>query len=125
MNKKILQVVRVAQICVSLMIYFVIGYQLNNEYRLYSLLANTDVGATLLRLSLYAIPGAYLVTGMFGLTFVTRKLLIGMSVVAMLASTYIICISYTNGFLLTIGITMLVGAIAYLLCTLSLYKKEK
>lgn len=123
MGKKIVVVSSIVHIALALVIYITIAYQLSANKLLMDILANTDVKATLLRMSLYVLPGLYLLGGLFGLVFNTKPLLVFMGLLMAFSSIFMLNISYTNGFMRFIAIFTLIFAITYILGTI-ISKKE-
>ena len=115
MFRKIVQFSSIIQIILCIVTYFTISYQFDADIHLMRMLASSDLVATLLRLSIYVIPGVHLIGGLFGLTFSTKKLLSFVGVLMILASIFTIYYAYTNKFMLVIGISALVLSILYLI----------
>lgn len=93
MKKKIVSSVSVVQILLAFVAYFAISKHFNDDEKIFSLLANTDFVATMLRLSIYIVPGVQLLSGLYGLTFKDKKVLyivcICEIIVSLLSFTYV------------------------------------
>lgn len=60
---------------VAVIMYFSIAYHFDNDRMMMRILRNTNFEATILRLSIYLIPGISIICGVFGMVFSTRGLL--------------------------------------------------
>mgnify|MGYP003317411667 CR=1 FL=1 len=86
MGKKIVNFAGILQIILSIVAYFSMSYHFDNDKQIFALLANTDFIATMLRLSLYIIPGIHLLSGLYGLIFTNKKILFTICAFEMIAS---------------------------------------
>lgn len=75
MGRRIVKIVSGLDIVLAIVIYFFIDTQFKTDYRISQLLETTNALSTLLRLSIYSIPGVHLICGLFGLVFSNKKLL--------------------------------------------------
>ena len=74
MNKQIAKIISVLELIVAVVMYFAVAYQFDNDPIIMKILPYTDFEATLLRLSIYIIPGINIIAGFFGITFNTSSL---------------------------------------------------
>lgn len=81
MGKRIIKVMSVLQIILCLVAYFSMSIHFDNDDLVFKMLENTDFIGTFLRLSLYLVPGVHLLSGLYGLVFSDKKILILMSIV--------------------------------------------
>ena len=93
MGKRIVKVMSVLQIILAIVAYFSLSIHFENDGELFGLLANTDFLATILRLSIYMVPGIHLLSGLYGLVFSDKKILLLITIFELtsciLAFTYI------------------------------------
>ena len=73
MNKTIAKVIPVLELIIAIIMYFTVAYQFDNDKVIMKILTHTDFEATLLRLSIYIIPGINIISGLFGMTFIKEK----------------------------------------------------
>ena len=76
MGKKIVNVISVIQLVLSIVAYISMSIHFNTDVKIYTMLENIDTVSTLLRLSLYAIPGIHILSGLYGLVFYEKKIII-------------------------------------------------
>lgn len=86
MGKKLVRAMAMIEIIMAILLYLTLNYEFSHNGIIMDFLANTDAYSTLLRLAVYALPGIYLVTGVFGTTFDTKGILIMIGIVSLLAS---------------------------------------
>ena len=86
MNKQIAKIISVLELIVAVVMYFAVAYQFDNDPIIMKILPYTDFEATLLRLSIYIIPGINIIAGFFGITFNTKGILCFAGVLELLAA---------------------------------------
>ena len=123
MGKRIVKAMSVLQIILAMVSYFSISIHFDNDAKIFGLLANTDFVATILRLSIYMVPGIHLLSGLYGLVFSDKKILLFIIAIEItscaLAFTYI----GSSQYMLILSIIGLTISILYLIGTL-LIKKQ-
>ena len=75
MRRKIVQSICVIELILAIVMYFTVAFHFENDAIINAILPSTDFEATVLRLSIYIIPGLNIVSGVFGITFATRGIL--------------------------------------------------
>lgn len=123
MNKKIIKVISILQIVLAIVAYFSITYHFNNDKSIFGLLANTDFVATMLRLSIYIVPGIHLLSGLYGLVFIDKKILLIISVVETISSALSFTFIGKSEYMLVLSIISIVLALIYLI-NVTLMKNE-
>ena len=124
MNKKIIKVMSVLQILLSLVAYISMSIHFDRDTVIFAMLANTDLLATVLRLSLYAIPGIHLLSGLYGLVFEDKRILLVMIIVELISSALTFTFVSASKYMLILSIISTSIAGIYLICTLTM-KNEK
>ena len=126
MNKKIARFISVAELIIAVIMYFAVAYQFDNDPKIMMILPHTDFEATLLRLSIYIIPGINIICGIFGITFNTKGILCFAGLLEILSGYLTLYFSGMSDLMNTMGIIMIVFGSVYILCILSIRtKKEK
>ena len=122
MNKKYINAVSIIELLLVIVMYFAIDYHFDHDRLIYIMLASTNISATLLRLSIYIIPGFHLIASTFGLTFYTKGILCFGGAVEIAAGIITLIYQGESLFMLTIGIvSIMLGTIQI---ALTLLQKE-
>ena len=128
MNRKIANTISVAELFCAVIMYFAVAYQFDNDPIILGILPNSDIEATILRLSIYIIPGINIIAGFFGITFRTKGILCFAGVIELLAGCLTLYFKGKSDLMQTMGIVMIVFGILFILCVLSskdLSEKQK
>lgn len=123
MNRKIIKVMAILQMILCLVTYFSMSYHFDADVVIYKMLENTDVVATLLRLSLYAIPGIHLLSSLYGLVFDDKKILVIISVVELIASGLTFTYVSSSEYMLILSIITVSIAAIYFISVLTIKNK--
>lgn len=123
MNRKIIKVMAILQMILCLVTYFSMSYHFDADVVIYKMLENTDVVATLLRLSLYAIPGIHLLSSLYGLVFDDKKILVIISVVELIASVLTFTYVSSSEYMLILSIITVSIAAIYFISVLTIKNK--
>ncbi|MBR0418253.1 MAG: hypothetical protein IJI66_03705 [Erysipelotrichaceae bacterium] len=124
MNKKIAGFISVAELIIAVIMYFAVAYQFDNDPVIMKILPGTDFEATLLRLSIYIIPGINIIAGIFGITFNTKGILCFAGVLEILAGYLTLYFKGKSDLMNVMGIIMIVFAILFIICVLSIRKNR-
>lgn len=119
MGKRIVKVMSVLQIILCLVAYFSMSIHFDNDDLVFKMLENTDFLGTFLRLSLYLIPGLHLLSGLYGLVFNDKKILIGMSIVELINSGLMFIFIGRSEYMLILAIVASVIAVLYFIGVLT------
>ena len=130
MNKQIAKIISVLELIVAVVMYFAVAYQFDNDPIIMKILPYTDFEATLLRLSIYIIPGINIIAGFFGITFNTKGILCFAGVLELLAAYLTLYFKGKSDLMNFMGIAMIVMGVLFIICVLTLkdpkkVKKEK
>ena len=130
MNKQIAKIISVLELIVAVVMYFAVAYQFDNDPIIMKILPYTDFEATLLRLSIYIIPGINIIAGFFGITFNTKGILCFAGVLELLAAYLTLYFKGKSDLINFMGIAMIVMGVLFIICVLTLkdpkkVKKEK
>ena len=130
MNKQIAKIISVLELIVAVVMYFAVAYQFDNDPIIMKILPYTDFEATLLRLSIYIIPGINIIAGFFGITFNTKGILCFAGVLELLAAYLTLYFKGKSNLMNFMGIAMIVMGVLFIICVLTLkdpkkVKKEK
>ncbi|MBQ1379637.1 MAG: hypothetical protein IIY76_06500 [Erysipelotrichaceae bacterium] len=130
MNKQIAKIISVLELIVAVVMYFAVAYQFDNDSIIMKILPYTDFEATLLRLSIYIIPGINIIAGFFGITFNTKGILCFAGVLELLAAYLTLYFKGKSDLMNFMGIAMIVMGVLFIICVLTLkdpkkVKKEK
>ncbi len=129
MNRKLARVISVLELVIAIIMYFAVAYQFDNDPVIMKILPHTDFEATLLRLSIYIIPGFNIISGLFGMTFNTKGILVFAGILELLAGHLTLYFKGKSELMNVMGIVMIVIGIVFILCVLTLKcpkkKKEK
>ena len=85
MNKRVLNIIALAELIIAIIMYFTIAYQFDNDRIIMRIMTHTDFEATLLRLSIYIIPGINIICGIFQIVFSTNGLILFTGLLEVLA----------------------------------------
>lgn len=130
MNKQIAKIISVLELIVAVVMYFAVAYQFDNDPIIMKILPYTDFEATLLRLSIYIIPGINIIAGFFGITFNTKGILCFAGVLELLAAYLTLYFKGKSDLMNFMGIAMIAMGVLFIICVLTLkdpkkVKKEK
>ena len=130
MNKQIAKIISVLELIVAVVMYFAVAYQFDNDPIIMKILPYTDFEATLLRLSIYILPGINIIAGFFGITFNTKGILCFAGVLELLAAYLTLYFKGKSDLMNFMGIAMIVMGVLFIICVLTLkdpkkVKKEK
>ncbi|MCR4634267.1 MAG: hypothetical protein K5648_09095 [Erysipelotrichaceae bacterium] len=120
MNKHIAKTISILELIVALIMYFAVAYQFDNDPVVMKILPHTDFEATLLRLSIYIIPGINIIAGIFGITFNTKGILCFAGVLELLAGYLTLYFKGKSDLMNVMGILMIVFGVLFILCVLTL-----
>lgn len=124
MNKKIIKVMSILQIVLCLVSYFSMSYHFDRDVIVFAKLANTDFVATMLRLSLYIVPGIHLLSGLYGLVFEDKKILIVMSLFELVSCGLSFTFVGKSVYMLILNIISCSIALIYFISVLTLDEKQ-
>ena len=118
MNKQIAKIISVLELIVAVVMYFAVAYQFDNDPIIMKILPYTDFEATLLRLSIYIIPGINIIAGVFGITFSTKGILCFAGVMEILGGIMTLYFKGISDFMNKMGILMIALGIVFIICVL-------
>ncbi|MCR5096921.1 MAG: hypothetical protein K6A70_09365 [Erysipelotrichaceae bacterium] len=116
MFKKIARFICILELIIAVVMYFAIAYQFDNDRIIMKILPHTDFEATLLRLSIYIVPGINIIAGVFGITFCTKGILIFAGVLEILNGILTLYYKGASDLMNTMGIMMIVIGIIFIIC---------
>ena len=122
MEKKVIKICSIIQILLSIVTYFSISSHFDADEEIFALLAHTDFIATMLRLSIYIVPGIHLLCGLYGLVFDEKKLLYIICSLEILSCALTFTFIGNSLYMLILSIFGLVVAIIYFIAVVSLKK---
>lgn len=122
--KKIAKLITIIELLVAVVMYFVVAYHFEHDSLIMRILPGTDFTATLLRLSIYIIPGINLICAFFGIVFSTKGLLTFVGILEILAGILTLCFKGKSLVMQNMGLLMIVMGLIYIPCVL-LYRKDK
>ena len=122
--KKIAKLITVLELIVAVVMYFTVAYHFEHDAMIMKILPGTDFTATLLRLSIYIIPGINVICAFFGIVFSTRGLLSFIGVLEILAGVLTLYFKGNSLMMQNMGILMIVMGAVFIPCVL-LYKRDK
>ncbi|MBR2787752.1 MAG: hypothetical protein IKD94_01185 [Erysipelotrichaceae bacterium] len=125
MNKTLAKIISVLELIIAIIMYFAVAYQFDNDKVIMKILPNTDFEATLLRLSIYIIPGINIISGLFGMTFNTKGILCFAGILELLAAYLTLYYKGKSDLMNVMGIVMIVLAALFILCVLTLKNPKK
>ena len=114
MGKRIVKVMAVLQLILCIVAYVSMSIHFNADIKIYSQLANTDFVATMLRLSLYIIPGVHLLSALYGLVFNDKKILLIICIVEIISCALTFTFIGSSQYMLTLSIVSTMIAVLYL-----------
>lgn len=122
--KKIAKLITVLELIVAVVMYFTVAYHFEHDAMIMKILPGTDFTATLLRLSIYIIPGINVICAFFGIVFSTRGLLSFIGVLEILAGVMTLYFKGNSLMMQNMGILMIAMGLIFIPCVL-LYKRDK
>ena len=122
--KKIAKLITVLELIVAVVMYFTVAYHFEHDAMIMKILPGTDFTATLLRLSIYIIPGINVICAFFGIVFSTRGLLSFIGVLEILAGVLTLYFKGNSLMMQNMGILMISMGAIFIPCVL-LYKRDK
>lgn len=122
--KKIAKLITVLELIVAVVMYFTVAYHFEHDAMIMKILPGTDFTATLLRLSIYIIPGINVICAFFGIVFSTRGLLSFIGVLEILAGVLTLYFKGNSLMMQNMGILMIAMGLIFIPCVL-LYKRNK
>lgn len=120
MNKKIIKAMAILQMILCLVAYFSMSYHFNHDRVVYAMLEDTGFIATLLRLSLYIIPGIHLLSSLYGLVFDDKGMLILISIFELLACGLSFTFIGVSEYMLVLSIVSSSIALIYFIAVLTI-----
>ena len=125
MGKRIIKVMSVLQIILCLVAYFSMSIHFDNDDLVFKMLENTDFIGTFLRLSLYLVPGVHLLSGLYGLVFSDKKILILMSIVELANSGLMFSFVGRSEYMLILSIVATSIAFIYFVGVLTIKENKR
>ena len=125
MNRNIAKTISVLELIAAVIMYFAVAYQFDNDPVIMKILPYTDFEATLLRLSIYIIPGINIIAGIFGITFNTKGILCFAGVLELLAAYLTLYFKGKSDLMNVMGILMIVFGVLFIICVLTLKSPKK
>jgi len=122
--KKIAKFITIVELIVAVVMYFTVAYHFEHDAMIMKILPGTDFTATLLRLSIYIIPGINIICAFFGIVFSTRGLLSFVGVLEILAGVLTLYFKGKSLMMQNMGILMIVMGLVFIPCVL-LYRRDK
>ena len=122
MNRKLLKVISILELIIAIIMYFTIAYQFDNDLIIQKIMPHTDFEATLLRLSIYIIPGISIICGIFTVVFSSKGILSFTGVLQILAGILTLHFEGKNQFMHIMGIIIICIGILKIILTLTLKK---
>lgn len=114
MGKRIVKAMSIIQIVLVIVAYIAMSFHFVNDYSVFSMLADTDFVATALRVSLYAVPGMHLLSGLYGLVFSDKKILVVIGVAELISCGLSFTFVGHSQFMLILSISSCVISLLYL-----------
>ena len=125
MNKKILKVIALSELIISIIMYFLVAYQFDNDNLEKKIMPNTDLEATLLRLSIYIIPGINIISGIFKIFFSIKGILCFAAILEILSGILTLHFKGKNDFMNIMGIIIIVLGVISIILSLTLKSTKK
>ena len=125
MNRNIAKTISVLELIAAVIMYFAVAYQFDNDPVIMKILPYPDFEATLLRLSIYIIPGINIIAGIFGITFNTKGILCFAGVLELLAAYLTLYFKGKSDLMNVMGIVMIVFGVLFIICVLTLKSPKK
>ena len=122
--KKIAKLITVIELFLAVIMYFVIAYHFEHDAVIMKILPGTDFYATLLRLSIYIIPGINIICAFFGIVFSTRGLLTFIGLLEILAGVLTLNFMGESMLMQNMGLLMVALGIIFIPCVL-LFRRKK
>ena len=122
--KKIAKLITVIELFLAVIMYFVIAYHFEHDRVIMKILPGTDFYATLLRLSIYIIPGINIICAFFGIVFSTRGLLTFTGLLEILAGLLTLNFKGESMMMQNMGLLMVALGIIFIPCVL-LFRRNK
>ena len=120
MDKKIIKLIGLCELVIAVIMYFAIGYHFDHDRMIMRILTHTDFEATILRLTIYIIPGINIICGTFAIVFFTDALLLFTGLLEVFAGWLTLYFKGTGEFLNVMGIIIIVlGSLVALLSLIS------
>lgn len=120
MRRNIVKTICIAELLIAIVMYFVVAYQFDHDAIINDMLPSTDFEANLLRLSIYIIPGLNIVSGVFGITFCTRGILVFAGLLEVLAGFITLHYKGHNDFMNFMGCLMIAMGAIFIICILTI-----
>ena len=108
MDRKILKTIALAELVIAFITYFTIAAHFDQDRIIMHILPHTDFEATLLRLSIYIVPGINIICGLYGIVFSTNGLLLFTGILEILAGDLTLYFKGKNELMNVLGIIMIV-----------------
>lgn len=124
MMKKIFNTTCFIEFLLAIVLYFMINYAFENDPYIYRALASTKMDATLMRLSIYLVPGVYIIGSIFGLIFENKKLLVFMGVIEVIIAFVFQGAFYKNDGLNTLSNILIIISIIHIISCLLIKTKK-
>lgn len=119
MARKIVRAMSILNIIIAVVLYFAIASLFSNDAHISALLEETGFASTLLRMTLYVIPGIHLISGLFGLVFSAKGILTFIGTIAAVSSACILLfLKSETVFMFYLGIASVSISVIYLLSAL-------
>ena len=115
MNKKIIKVMSVLQILLSIVAYISMVVHFDSDRSVFAMLAHTDFVGTMLRLGLYIVPGIHLLSGLYGLVFSDRNILLVIGIVELISCSLTFTFIGKSTYMLVLSIVSVVISLIYLI----------
>ena len=122
--KRTAKLITILELFVAAVMYFTVAYHFEHDVMIMKILPGTDFTATLLRLSIYIIPGINVICAFFGIVFSTRGLLSFIGVLEILAGVLTLYFKGNSMMMQNMGVLMIVMGLIYIPCVL-LYRRDK
>ena len=120
MRRSIVKAICVVELLIAIVMYFIVAYQFDHDAIINDMLPSTDFEANLLRLSIYIIPGLNIVSGVFGITFCTRGILVFAGLLEVLGGMITLHYRGNNSFMNFMGYLMIAMGIIFIICILTI-----
>ena len=118
MDRKILKTVALVELVIAFITYFTVAAHFDQDRIIMHILPHTGFEATLLRLSIYIIPGINIICGLYGIVFSTDGILLFSGVLEILAGDLTLYFKGRNELMQVLGILMIVLGTLTMICIL-------
>lgn len=125
MTRRTLQTIAVIELILAIVMYFAIAYHYDHDLLIMRIMANTDFQATVLRLSIYIVPGLNIICCLFIAVFSTKGILCLDGLLEILGGLITLYFKGKSSFMNIAGILMIIFGILTILCTLFMRKQSK